>query len=613
MAQIRAIDIALTLSTAAFLKSSKKAQGAVSSFAGKALALTAGLKVAQSAINALSAATGGLLDPFLSLNGLASSIKKQFSELDQIGKFGDVVNVSTRDLLGLKLASDLSGVSFQTLQKGLERLTRRIGEANSGYGEGVKGLKALGLEARQLAGLDTGQAFREVANAVRDIPNAADKAAAAYSLFGRQGIELLQVLNQGGDAIDDVVAKSEELSGGISREDISRIEAANDAFTLIQYSIDGIVQQIAVEFAPYVKGVADAFLDMGVNGSSAADTIKDAFSGMIGVIKFALNAFDAVKLGLKFIKLGAVSLAQAVLLPFSYLSDAADKAYQSLKKTSADTIKSINSQLVGRTSAENFQSFVDGASKATDKAKELQTAMQGLKTSIKDVDTQTLNLIEKLEHQIKAFGLSSNQAAILKLKNEGATLSYLRLAESLAAMLEKRKALAKAEEQANQIIKDNLNPIEKYNESIANLNKLFDTGKLPIKEFGKEFDKLTETFRADLLPEDPLQAFQTQVDALQSAFGEGIINEAELNRGLAAALDKLPEVAEEKFRFSPNAQFGSQQARDIILNSRNTGKSSDPINRIAKLAEEQRDAAKENVGLLGKIEKKLKKEKVANF
>lgn len=190
--------------------------------------------------------------------GSLRAMSDAFGSIDRIAKFADEVGFTTEQLASWRLGAELTGTSITTLEKGLQIFTRRLGEAKAGIGEGVKGFKALGLSAMDLANMNPAEAFKQVAQAISELPTAADRAAAAFAIFGRQGQELMTFLMSGRKGISDFEKEAKKLGITFSREMARDVENANDAIARMKFAAKGLTQQLAIALAPAIMAIADA-------------------------------------------------------------------------------------------------------------------------------------------------------------------------------------------------------------------------------------------------------------------------------------------------------------------------------------------------------------------
>ena len=233
--------------------------------------------------------------------GINGYDRAAFSDMDRIGKFSDEVGISTEKLVSYEHAAAQTGTSIEALNKGLQRMVRRIGEARAGYGEGLKGIEQLGLTSEQLAAMDMSEAFEAVAEKIKSIEDPAKRAAAAYALFGRQGQDLMNLLMSGKDGIAAYVAEAEKLGITFSREEAAKVEAYNDAFDELKKRFIGLAR----DAAPAVAEKLNLLLDLvrgnevkilaWVAGIGAAITIIPRIAGAIRGLISIYHSMAAAK------------------------------------------------------------------------------------------------------------------------------------------------------------------------------------------------------------------------------------------------------------------------------------------------------------------------------
>ena len=115
--------------------------------------------------------------------GLITGFKTVVDEMDAMAKASQKVGLTVEQLSSLKHAADLSGVSFEQLQTGLEQFNRRLAESATGTDKASKLLRGLGIDASQ--GVEP--ALRKLADTFQGTQDGVAKTATAMELFGRAG------------------------------------------------------------------------------------------------------------------------------------------------------------------------------------------------------------------------------------------------------------------------------------------------------------------------------------------------------------------------------------------------------------------------------------------
>lgn len=225
---------------------------------------------------------------------------------DEIAKMSDRLGVGAKQLQALHHAGELTGVSNQVVNKSLQNMTRMVSEAADGTGEAVGALEKLNLSAVELKQLSPDQQFAAIADAIKNVKNQSERVELASDLFGARGAGLLNTLALGSDGLNAMAKEVDELGIALSRVELAKIEAANDAFFKAKETTSAFGKVLTAEVAPIVKAISDAFVDAakeaGGFGVVSRRVISTTLSG-IGYISDALW-------GLKLIFKGLVQFSQ---------------------------------------------------------------------------------------------------------------------------------------------------------------------------------------------------------------------------------------------------------------------------------------------------------------
>ena len=193
------------------------------------------------------AAVGGLLGATKIFAGMGDTVQKMSLR----------TGISVESLSELGFAAEQSGVDLATLEAGLHRMQRSIGEAASGSQAAQDALAALGLSIQILAGLSPEQQFKLIADRIDRIENPTLKAAAAMELFGRSGAQLLPLLQDGAAGIEALQKQARDLGLTISGEDANAAVALSDAMNVLWRVLKQGVFVIGSALAPVLKDFAE--------------------------------------------------------------------------------------------------------------------------------------------------------------------------------------------------------------------------------------------------------------------------------------------------------------------------------------------------------------------
>ena len=325
MPTIAKMSASLSLNQRAFSKGLDRATKNLKRFATK-VART-GLKVAS---------IGGALATALAGGGLLLLIKQQMKAIDEMAKLSDVTGITTEELAGLHLAAQITGTETQTMNKALQIFVRRLGEAKQGLGEGLRAFENLGLDAHRLAFMSTGDALKIMVEEISKLPTKADRAAAAYQTFGRQGVELLNFLELGADGIDEFVKEADKLGLAFSRREAFHVEQFNDSLKRMQMVFVGIARTIGNFVAPWVWTLTESLREW-IQTFDFSGKVAGFFNNLSTGLATVLNWVSALKVGWIQLKVGTLDAMLEIV-----------KASKSMSNKLADAQVNMVKIMVGR-------------------------------------------------------------------------------------------------------------------------------------------------------------------------------------------------------------------------------------------------------------------------
>jgi hypothetical protein len=265
-------------------------------------------KNASGGLGSLSGALGSLksLLPALSAAAAVAGLKSlATTALDTAGRLSDIASrtgVGAEALQEYGFAATQAGVSAGGFEKAVEGFAKRVGEARNGTGSLVSALKdqdAALLRNIQTAG-STEQALDLIFKKLAETSSASDRAALANAAFGRSGIELLPMLDQGAAGLEAMRQRARDLGIVLSTDMVNAGDAAGDAIGELGQSLRGNLNQALLEAAPAIKSTAEGLTSLvgpSVSGlktiAENADAVGIAF-GVMAARSIVLQGIPAV-------------------------------------------------------------------------------------------------------------------------------------------------------------------------------------------------------------------------------------------------------------------------------------------------------------------------------
>lgn len=195
------------------------------------------------------------------------------------------------------------GIDNDTMAASLGIMTRGIGQAVNGTGKAKDVFAALGIKLQDVQGhvRGTDSVMMDVANKLKLIPDAAERAAVMTALFGKQGAALGPMFAQGGAKLEEFFARSRRF-GVMTDEGADRMVEFNRTVQDLDMASGGFGKTIASKLIPVVQPLIKDLTEwMIVNRQIIASQIGDVVKMIADGVK-QIDLTGAVKGMLDFIK-----------------------------------------------------------------------------------------------------------------------------------------------------------------------------------------------------------------------------------------------------------------------------------------------------------------------
>lgn len=213
---------------------------------------------------------------FLGIGEIISSIHELFTEVTQgavsLDKLHQTTGLSTDALQALNASAKENLISQEALDKGLQFMSRTLGQAELGSSKAQKALGDLGISMKDLQGLNADQKFLLIAQHLAAIPDPAMRAAEGAAIFGRSFAQIepaiLEVAEKGfGPFLD----KLKSLGVYLSDDMVAGMKAVQQNMNEIGEEAKGMATQFLVGLVPSLQAAMNELLkDTNTAGSGFA-------------------------------------------------------------------------------------------------------------------------------------------------------------------------------------------------------------------------------------------------------------------------------------------------------------------------------------------------------
>lgn len=211
------------------------------------------------------------------VRGLVRHISAQIEAADSMLKLTERIGGTTEALSELQHVANLSGVTWNQMTMGLQRMTRRIAEAAQGMGEARGALRELGLDATTLSRLPLDRQFELIADRLSGVKSESDRVRLAMKLFDSEGVALLQTMTRGAEGIRQMREEARRLGITLSREQAEAAAKARDEIERMRSSVNALSRDLILGLAPAISQAAEGLREMffGVTPTNQLRTLDE--------------------------------------------------------------------------------------------------------------------------------------------------------------------------------------------------------------------------------------------------------------------------------------------------------------------------------------------------
>lgn len=265
------LEIQLMAQMSRLAQDMKQAQTTVSSAMGGIEKVVGQAKVALGALGVTFGAAMAI-----------QNIKRTIDAADEISKMSKKVGISTEELSKFKYAADLAGVEVMAVQTGVKKLSQNMVEASDATSKSGRLMTLMGVDLNK----GTLPAIEKIADTFRNLPDGPTKAALAVELFGKTGLDIIPLLNEGAAGIKKLTDEATVLGLVLDKETAAAAETFNDNLKGVAARLEGAKIAIMNHMAPAMIRITEAMKQAAIE------------SGVLKAVWIALGGIAAEFLGL---------------------------------------------------------------------------------------------------------------------------------------------------------------------------------------------------------------------------------------------------------------------------------------------------------------------------
>ncbi|WP_447896052.1 hypothetical protein [Vreelandella sp. GE22] len=477
----------------------------------------------------------GLAAGAAAAGGIAALTKAGMSAIDTQTKLARSMGGTFDGLRAINIAASDSGIDG--MEASLNRMNRRLGAVEMSGGPAAKTVERLNLNLREMASMDVDQRMAYIADRIRDYGGSAQESARHLQQLGFEQRGVVELFQQGGDAIRDARQEVDDYGLSVSAVDAAAIEAANDAFSRTGRLVESTRNALAVELAPIILEVANNFNEVAREAGGMQDVVQQGVDTSLMYLgrfldavwdidrsiqhagvstrRFALQVVNAMATGAQAIMEGPVNAINRLIENINRVPgvdvgfvDQPDFVYGMRDQVDAleQSIRSAQHELEelesGTRPSERLNAFIQQAREA---AAELQTsAGVGFGDGLPgDDDTGTgsgsgsastaraakkaadaiATQVAALERQAETLGMADDAIKLFELAQDGATDSQLAAARAALETIDAFEASEKAAADYESLLQSLRTTEERLTDQVRDRLAVLDAANVAGEEY----------------------------------------------------------------------------------------------------------------------------------
>lgn len=457
-----------------------------------------GLKSAKSSFASFATSLGGLATIMGAVFvAVGVGLQKTIADMDKLNKSSQKLGISVEALSSLAFAAELADVSFESLSKGVVKLSKNLVDAAAKpAGDTAKAFKAIGVETTDSSGRlkDADTVLKEVADKFAGLKDGAGKTAIAVALFGRAGADLIPLLNAGGAALQKARDEAQQFGIVVSTTAARAAEQLNDNMTRLGKMVQGVFVQSLEAVLPTMAKLSDKFIESAKNSDffkEATATLTTTMKEFISLVVLTDATLNALGTSLTAAGKGLLQMAKGDF----------KTAFETMSASGADMDK------IMAEASTTLKELWNGQAKA---AADAAVATENSGKKLKDFNFSALAAKNAVDQFIgsQKKSLAGQQAEIATFGQLAGAKEALKLQLQAEATAKENDLVITAKQQAAldllkqktsdyaltlealQLKQANLTPWQAFQVEQAKVQALFDNGLISIDDYQKALTRL---------------------------------------------------------------------------------------------------------------------------
>lgn len=216
-------------------------------------------------------------------------LNNQVEAIANFQNLSEKIGDTAENLASLKTASDVSGVSMDSIAAASIKLTAALSKTDEDGKGAAQAIKALGLDFESFKKLSPVEQIEAVSKAMAGFEDAAGKTEVAVALWGKSGADMIPLLND--------LANGSERQITLTNDQIKAADDFSKSMARLASDFEAGKNKLTSEFLPVMSALINQLTDLkkyAIDGSDGLNILTLAMGALKGVMFVLKTVFETV-------------------------------------------------------------------------------------------------------------------------------------------------------------------------------------------------------------------------------------------------------------------------------------------------------------------------------
>jgi hypothetical protein len=219
----------------------------------------------------------------VAVTALGGLVMKSAEATDRVDKMSQRLGMSRKSFQEWDYILSQNGVSMDSMNTAMKSMTTAMSSLSEGGKKGEETLGKLGISISDLKNLKQEEIFEKAVIALQGMDEGFEKARLSQLLFGKQGQEMLPMLNQSKGSIEELKQRAQDLGLVLGDEAIDAGVKFYDTMDSAKRMLTAVSTEIGITVMPIVQQFLDWVM---TNMPQIKEVMSSVFNAIADAIKW---------------------------------------------------------------------------------------------------------------------------------------------------------------------------------------------------------------------------------------------------------------------------------------------------------------------------------------